>query len=154
MLPLLLLMLGGCKTEVPAGWEGFVPADDLTMAVETSAKDFGADKQLFLGYDPDRTETEIHTALTEKILAAGYTQIARCHNADGFPVSTEFIKAPASHVQIYFGARATAESGPIPQLFRTAALRSLRLPEGCAFDATAKSLCSTTDGRQCVLPRP
>lgn len=153
LLPALVLA-GGCKVSIPDAFGDYVPAehrDKVELATETDGSGYGADTMLIITYAKGVSDEELDAAYAKTIEGAGFTELASC-KADGQPVSRDFIKAPAEHVQVFFRLAGSDEAGPMLHVFHSDKMLSLGGGEGCTFTDAAKVLCATLEPDRCVLP--
>lgn len=158
LLPALCLSAAaltlGCKTKIPEDFQRFVPeehSDAVQMAVQSDDNDYGADEMLLITYEPVVPDAKLMDIYAKHIEAAGFTRLTTCE-IDGEPVSADFVKAPAEHVQVYVRLPSKGDNGPMLHLFHSAKLHQLGGAENCEFTDAAQELCATLEDTRCVLP--
>lgn len=141
-----------CKTPIPEDFDAYVPTElrgDVSMAVQATANDFGADEMLIISYKETQDE-KLDELFSKRIVGAGFTELSSCE-IDGKPASRDFIKAPAEHVQVHFRVPGDGESGPMLNVFYSKKVVELSMPESCSFTDAAKELCASLDGDTCTF---
>lgn len=158
LIAALILTAGlatGCKTPIPDAFVDYVPTDHrdkVELATVADGNDYGADEMLIITYAKGVSDEDLDAAYAKTIEGAGFTELAACV-VDGQPVSRDFIKAPAEHVQVFFRLPGSDEAGAMMHVFHSDKLVELGGGEHCTFTDAAKELCASLEPDRCVLPQ-